>query len=265
MRLNSKIILLLLMLLFSASIVKSELDNDIQYHIIETSIGKVRVSFVGDASLLFQLDTLNIYVDPCSLYVCTRDLPKADLILITNAHEEHFDRRAISKLFKHDVRVMGPRKCQEELNYMSVLNNDGWSYFNNIKIESYHSYNINKRDDNFSHFNVKWEGNGYVINFGKTRVYISGDTEIIPEMNFIGKVDVAFVPMNRETMSADEILKFIDIVKPKVIYPYHYDPLTVEEVKELFIEYNGASNMKIFDCYPEIRLKRYGEAKVLSY
>ncbi|HEX9650957.1 MAG TPA: MBL fold metallo-hydrolase, partial [Cyclobacteriaceae bacterium] len=55
------------------------------------------------------------------------------------------------------------------------------------------------------------------------KVYISGDTEDIPEMRALRNIDIAFVCMNQPfTMeveqAADAVLEF----KPDIVYPYHY-------------------------------------------
>jgi L-ascorbate metabolism protein UlaG (beta-lactamase superfamily) len=58
---------------------------------------------------------------------------------------------------------------------------------------------------------------------GGKRIYISGDTEDIPEMRELKNIDAAFVCMNLPyTMdvehAADAVLGF----KPRIVYPYHY-------------------------------------------
>jgi L-ascorbate metabolism protein UlaG (beta-lactamase superfamily) len=72
-------------------------------------------------------------------------------------------------------------------------------------------------------FHKKGRGNGYVIELAGQRIYISGDTEDIPEMRKLQEIDKAFVCMNLPyTMpvesAADAVLDF----KPKKVYPYHY-------------------------------------------
>ena len=63
---------------------------------------------------------------------------------------------------------------------------------------------------------------GY-ITYGGTRIYISGDTEGIPEMRALKNIDVAFVCMNLPyTMPPDEAADAVKAFKPKVVYPYHY-------------------------------------------
>ena len=45
-------------------------------------------------------------------------------------------------------------------------------------------------------YHHKGIGSGYVLNFGDTRVYFSGDTECTPEMKALKNINVAFLAMN---------------------------------------------------------------------
>jgi L-ascorbate metabolism protein UlaG (beta-lactamase superfamily) len=66
-------------------------------------------------------------------------------------------------------------------------------------------------------------GNGYVLNIGNERVYISGDTEDIPEMRKLKDIDHAFVSMNLPyTMSVEQAASAIADFRPRNLYPYHY-------------------------------------------
>jgi L-ascorbate metabolism protein UlaG (beta-lactamase superfamily) len=72
-------------------------------------------------------------------------------------------------------------------------------------------------------YHEKGRGNGYVVTMGGTRIYISGDTEDIPEMRALEDIDVAFVAFNlpytmTEEQAASAVLEF----QPAVVYPYHY-------------------------------------------
>ncbi|MEO8732935.1 MAG: MBL fold metallo-hydrolase, partial [Flavobacteriales bacterium] len=72
-------------------------------------------------------------------------------------------------------------------------------------------------------FHPKGRGNGYVLTFGGKRIYISGDTQGIPEMRALKNIDIAFVCMNLPyTMDVDEAADAVLAFKPKVVYPYHY-------------------------------------------
>ena len=58
---------------------------------------------------------------------------------------------------------------------------------------------------------------------GGRRVFISGDTEDVPEIRALGKIDVAFLCMNVPfTMDITKAASTVRQMKPKVVYPYHY-------------------------------------------
>jgi L-ascorbate metabolism protein UlaG (beta-lactamase superfamily) len=66
-------------------------------------------------------------------------------------------------------------------------------------------------------------GNGYIVNFGKTRVYVAGDTENTPEMKQLKNIDIAFLPMNLPyTMTPEMVADAAQAFGPKILYPYHY-------------------------------------------
>ena len=100
-----------------------------------------------------------------------------------------------------------------------------------MKVEAVPAYNIvHKRPDGAA-FHAKGDGGGYVITFGDKRVYVAGDTENIPEMSKLGQIDVAFLPMNLPyTMTPEMTADAARMVRPKILYPYHYsdtDPLAL--------------------------------------
>ena len=80
----------------------------------------------------------------------------------------------------------------------------------------------NLRDEALK-FHTKDRGNGYVLTLGDERVYISGDTEDIPEMRKLKDIDIAFVCMNLPyTMTVESAASAVLDFKPKQVYPYHY-------------------------------------------
>ena len=72
-------------------------------------------------------------------------------------------------------------------------------------------------------YHEKGRGNGYLVTVGEKRIYISGDTEDIPEMRALENIDYAFVCMNLPyTMTVEQAASAVLEMKPKVVYPYHY-------------------------------------------
>ena len=117
--------------------------------------------------------------------------------------------------------------------------NPGEDYYGNfpkadlILITHSHGDHLDPKPDG-APFHSRGEGNGYIINFGDKRVYVAGDTENIPEMKALGKVDIAFLPMNLPyTMTPEMVRDAAVAIHPKIVYPYHYsavDPLALREL-----------------------------------
>ncbi len=92
----------------------------------------------------------------------------------------------------------------------------------------------NLREDALQ-YHPKGRGNGYIVEFGGKRVYISGDTEDIPEMRQLKDIDMAFVCMNLPyTMTVESAASAVLDFKPKQVYPYHYRGTEVFGVVEKF-------------------------------
>ena len=78
--------------------------TDFQTDTFKTKEGKsVTITAIKHASLRIQYDGLEIQVDPVAQYAPETDyskFPKADFILVTHEHFDHFDRDAIAALKK---------------------------------------------------------------------------------------------------------------------------------------------------------------------
>ena len=87
-------------------------------------------------------------------------------------------------------------------------------------VEGVAMYNLPESSDSR---HTKGRGNGYVLTLGGQRVYISGDTEDIPEMRALKDIDVAFICMNLPyTMDIDQAAGAVLEFLPLFVYPYHY-------------------------------------------
>jgi len=98
-------------------------------------------------------------------------------------------------------------------------------------------------------YHNKGRGNGYVVTVGGKRIYISGDTEDIPEMRALKNIDVAFVCMNLPyTMTEEQAASAVREFKPKIVYPFHYRGSDVEKFKKLVGEDSGVE-VRLRDWY----------------
>ena len=83
-------------------------------------------------------------------------------------------------------------------------------------------------------FHPKGRDNGFVLTIESMRIYIAGDTEDIPEMADIKDIDVAFLPCNLPyTMTPEQCSHAAQMIKPAVLFPYHYGQTDIQQVVKL--------------------------------
>jgi L-ascorbate metabolism protein UlaG (beta-lactamase superfamily) len=106
-------------------------------------------------------------------------------------------------------------------------NGDSIIYRDDIKIEAVSAYNTTPGREQF---HPKGRGNGYVLTLDGLRIYIAGDTEDIPEMANLKDIDIAFLPCNQPyTMTVDQLVNAAKVIKPKVLFPYHYSQTPIQQ------------------------------------
>ncbi len=205
-----------------------------------TENGDLKIHFVGHGSLYFEFNGLVIHADPSTREADYTKLPKADIVLVTHHHGDHFDQKAISSIQKENTTTILNGKSAEnapDMKGKTVLKNGETKEVNGITIEAVPAYNlVHMRSEN-NPYHPKGEGNGYVVTFGGKRVFIAGDTENTPEMKALQNIDIAFLPMNLPyTMTPEMVADAAKGFQPKILYPYHYgstDPqLVVDLLKD---------------------------------
>ncbi len=219
----TRILLLLLCAVLVASPAAFAITTSFERDTIKTSEGNVEITFIGHGSLMLTWNGKTIDIDPYSKLANYKKLPKADLILITHHHGDHFDPAAIEEIRTDSTVLIYTAKCAETMKGGKVMKNGDVQSIRGVKIEAVPAYNLVHMRPDGSPFHPKGEGNGYVLTIGTTRIYIAGDTENIPEMKSLKGIDVAFLPMNLPyTMTPEMVADAAKAFKPKILYPYHY-------------------------------------------
>lgn len=197
----------------------------------KTSLGKLDITLLGHGSLLFQIDGKNIYIDPCKTFINQPTLPTADVIIITHNHFDHFDPKEIELLSAANTTTIAPEQCNSIKPSITLKNGQTAAVYN-MKIEAVPAYNIKHKTEKGELFHPKGEGNGYVITIGDKIIYVAGDTEDIPEMAKLKNIDVAFLPYNLPyTMDITMFENAVKMIKPAIVYPYHYKGADINELK----------------------------------
>ena len=188
---------------------------------IPTSAGSIKMTPIQHASFLLEAGGKAIYVDPAQGSYEGR--PKADLILITDIRGDHMAPKIVESLEKPGTVVLAPEAVAQTVKQAKVIRNGETQQIGEWKIEAVPMYNLKRGPSEGKLFHDKGRGNGYVLTYGGKRIYISGDTEGIPEMRGLKNIDVAFVCMNLPyTMPPEEAAAAVRAFHPKVVYPYHY-------------------------------------------
>ena len=186
---------------------------------------------LGHASLYFEYKGLIIHVDPYSSQADYTALPDADIIFITHTHSDHYDLNALNKIRTDSTQLVGPQAVKDNGNYpgaIQVMKNGDSATVRGIPVKAVAAYNTSNNN------HPRGVGNGYILTFGEKRIYIAGDTELIPEMDSLGTIDIAFIPMNLPyTMSVEMAAEAVKTIKPAIVYIYHFSSSDTASVRSL--------------------------------
>jgi L-ascorbate metabolism protein UlaG (beta-lactamase superfamily) len=208
--------------------------------VINTSAGDLTITFLGHGTLMFTFQGRSIHVDPYSKVADFSLLPKADIVLITHEHGDHLDQEALASVRTEGTKVVLTEICAQQVEGGTVLQNGDVHAIEGVTIEAVPAYNLVHKRENGQPFHPKGRGNGYILTFGDTRVYVAGDTENTPEMKGLQGIDCAFLPMNLPyTMTPEMVADAAIAFRPKILYPYHYGNSDTSKLVDLLGEEEG--------------------------
>jgi L-ascorbate metabolism protein UlaG (beta-lactamase superfamily) len=226
--------------------------------VIETNDGDILIHPIVHGTLAIEYKNITIYVDPYGGAKGFEGLKNADLILITDIHGDHLNKKTLNELNTKDSYFIVPEAVAQQLEgidnaEIEVLQNDKSTSFKGIDITAVPMYNL-PVDAETRH--PKGRGNGYVLKIGDKEIYISGDTEDIPEMRALKNIDVAFVCMNLPyTMSIDQASNAVLEFQPAIVYPFHFRGqgglADVEKFKSIVNSKNKNIEVRLRNWYPE--------------
>jgi L-ascorbate metabolism protein UlaG (beta-lactamase superfamily) len=200
----------------------------------QTASGKtVKFHALVHASIRMEYDGKEIVIDPVAKLgnriINLASMPKANYIFVTHEHGDHFDKGAIGLLSDGETRLITNKRCADMLGSGEVMaNGDKLQIADGFTVEAVPAYNYT---EGRTQFHPKSRDNGYILTVDGLRIYIAGDTEDIPEMANIRDIDIAFLPCNQPyTMTPEQLVKAAKVIKPKVLFPYHYGQTDVTKL-----------------------------------
>ncbi len=211
---------------------------------------------VQHATMVIEWNGKVIYVDPVGGAVSFQKYKRPDIILVTDIHGDHFNLETVEGLYTEKVTVVVPQAVADKMpeslaSQIEVLKNNQVKDFQGLTIEGIPMYNL--REEALK-FHTKGRGNGYVLEMQGERVYISGDTEDIPEMRSLKNIDRAFICMNLPyTMPVENAADAVLAFQPKIVYPYHYrgtDGFSdIEKFKSIVNQKNENIDVTVLNWY----------------
>jgi L-ascorbate metabolism protein UlaG (beta-lactamase superfamily) len=182
------------------------------------------VEWLGHAGFRLRAGKATVYIDPYRV----KDGPPADLILITHGHYDHFSPSDVERLSHERTWLVGPPAVTERVNgrVLSLAPGEAveGELVPGVHVLAIAAYNTSKRDPDGNVFHPREAGGlGYELNFRGQRLYHSGDTDVIPEMDAVTGVDVALLPVSGVyTMTAGEAAEAARRIQPQVAVPMHW-------------------------------------------
>lgn len=164
----------------------------LQEDTLQTTAGPLTITFIGHGTLMLTFKGKVYHIDPWTNLADYSALPKADVILVTHDHSDHLDAKAIKAICQDKTQIIASPSCEDKLPGAIILENGQTKPLADITVEAVPAYNIQHKRPDGRPYHPQGGGNGYILTFAKTRVYIAGDTEDTPEMKALKAIDVAF-------------------------------------------------------------------------
>jgi L-ascorbate metabolism protein UlaG (beta-lactamase superfamily) len=198
------------------------------------------LEWLGHSGFRIRLGRAVVYIDP---YRVPAGSPAADLILITHGHYDHFSPQDVERLSAKGTWLVGPAAVAERVSgrVHSIAPGEslGDELVRGVDVRAVAAYNTSKRDGDGHPFHPPEAGwVGYELNVRGERLYHSGDTDVIPEMDGVTGVDVALLPVSGVyVMTAQEAAEAARRIQPRVAVPMHWgEHIGTEEDARIFAE-----------------------------
>ncbi len=217
----------------------------------------LRVTYINQATVLIQMDGLNILTDPIWSFraspmtwigpkrvrapgVALNKLPEIDYILISHDHYDHLDLPTLKKLIRHHnptvLTGLGVKKLLASKGLGNTVEMDWWDTYS-TKVPDVNITFVPSRHGSgrgpFSGNKTLW--GGYVIETPAGQVYYAGDTGFGDFIYLIQKrytrVRLAILPigsyekrwfMKSQHMNPDDALRVHKILNARQSMGFHY-------------------------------------------
>lgn len=179
----------------------------------------MKITRYKQSCFLVEIGDKNIYFDP---YKISDNQPKADIICISHSHFDHYDKKSIHKVSNDNTVIICPARCEKIIKKWGAvgLNIGETIEKKGVEISAFPAYNT-RLLRKFFHPKRK-DFLGYIIRIDEQTIYHAGDCGLIPELNDLGDITLAFLPISGWfTMNIEEATQAVTRIKPKHVVPMH--------------------------------------------
>jgi L-ascorbate metabolism protein UlaG (beta-lactamase superfamily) len=183
------------------------------------------IDWLGHSGFRIRVGRAVVYIDP---YRVPEGSPPADLILVTHGHYDHFSPQDVERLSTRSTWLVGPAAVAERVSGQvhsiapgELLDDE---LVRGVHVAAVAAYNTSKWNAEGKVFHPREAGwVGYEVNLRGERLYHSGDTDVIPEMDSVTGVDVALLPVSGTyVMTPQEAAEAARRIQPRVAIPMHW-------------------------------------------
>jgi len=171
----------------------------------------------------FRLDgSSTVYIDPWKL---SAGAPRADLVLITHDHFDHFSPDDIMRVAAPRTTLIGPASVTAQIDGVAAvtLSAGEKATVGGVTVTAVAAYNLDKFRRPGEVFHPPAAGGlGYIVELDGRRIYHAGDTDAIPEMRDV-RCDVALLPVSGTyVMTAEEAADACRMISAAAVVPMHF-------------------------------------------
>jgi len=183
--------------------------------------------YLGHSSFEIHTSSKRILIDPLLKEnpAAARPSEKADIVFITHEHFDHCAPEDIRKNISSGAIIVASEECNNKLSdFKTKFVRPGQKgSLADVNFEAVPAYNIDKFKEPGVAYHSKGSKIGFVIEADNKRVYHAGDTDFIPEMKDLQRIDVAILPIGGVyTMTIDEAVEAAKVIQAKLTLPMHY-------------------------------------------
>jgi len=182
------------------------------------------LDWLGHSGFRINARGATIYIDPYRV----QDGPPADLILVTHGHYDHYSPQDVERLSHPGTWLVAPAAVAERApgRVVSIAPGEELELepVPGVEVAAVAAYNTSKRDREGRLFHPREAGwVGFDLNVRGERLYHSGDTDVIPEMDRVVGVDIALLPVSGTyVMTAGEAAEAARRIQPRTAIPMHW-------------------------------------------